>query len=129
MWKCGLSKALSQTLSNHFDVTVIPLNVELLRKKESKAAQSHLKKICDELQAFDYVNIQFEAGLYGINYKKIYQRFFKIAKSCKKLVLTMHRVDYKIKYPGCFLWKKYFKRKLPSDQTSSFQCFDQQQIR
>ncbi len=96
----GYTKALSQTLSNHFDVTVIPLNVELLRKKESKAAQSHLTKICNELQAFDCVNIQFEAGLYGINYKKIYQRFFKIAKSCKKLVLTMHRVDYQIKYPG-----------------------------
>lgn len=102
---CGnavYTKALSRALQEHFDVTVVPLNTDLLRKKDSDAAHSHIKKVCQELQAYDCVNIQFEAGLFGLNHKTITKRFYKIADSCKKLLLTMHRVDYKVQYPGCF---------------------------
>ncbi len=100
---CGIasySRTLAKGLSNHFEVTIISLNVELLRKGDSKAANVHIKRICDQLKTFDCVSIQFEEGLFGTSIRSIKKRFFAIAKSCKKLTLTMHSYYDKVKYPS-----------------------------
>lgn len=99
---CGnasYTKALVEEFSKHYDVTVVPLHVEMLRKGESAAAEMHIKKICEELKTFDCVNIQFEAGLFGSSLSSILRRFLAIGRSCKKFVLTMHRFHAKEKYP------------------------------
>lgn len=100
---CGnasYTKSIFEGLSTYYDATVIPLNVELLRKKESACAKLHIQEICKQLQNFDCVNIQFEAGLFGSDLRSIKKRFFAIAKSSKRLVLTLHRFNGKEKYPG-----------------------------
>ena len=100
---CGnasYTKALVDGLSKHYDVTVIPLKVDLLRKNERSAAESHIRTICEQLRAFDCVNIQFEAGLFGSKLSLILKRFRAIARASKKLIVTMHRFHAKEKYPG-----------------------------
>lgn len=113
---CGnasYTKALEKELSNYYDVTVISLNIELLRKGDPKIARMHIEKICEELKSFDYVNIQFEAGLFGSDIRQIKKRFFAVASACKKAVVTMHRFQTKDKYPGlAFLGKSLLRWKL-----------------
>lgn len=113
---CGnasYTRALAKGLSQHFEVTVISLNGELLRKGDAKAATLHIKRICEQLKTFDCVNIQFEAGLFGSDIRSIKKRFFVIAKACKNLTLTMHRYHAKEAYPGIvFLGKILLKAKL-----------------
>ncbi len=108
---CGnasYTTALADGLSFNYDVTVIPLNVELLRKGKAKNAWAHVQKICSQLKAFDCVNIQFEAGLFGITTSSIKKHFFAIAKASKRLVLTMHRFHDIKPYPGILFLGKTF---------------------
>lgn len=108
---CGnasYTKALCDSLSKHYIVTVIPLNVDLLRKGDSKLVWNHVKAICKQLETFDCVNIQFEAGLFGSNLSSMMKNFFAIAKASKRLVLTMHRVHGKEIYPGIIFLGKTF---------------------
>jgi glycosyltransferase involved in cell wall biosynthesis len=99
---CGnasYTKALADALSEYYDVSVISLNVELLREGSSKAVLLHVREICEKVKSFDCVNIQFESGLFGTLPKDAKKTFFPIAESCKNLVITMHRYDPKMKYP------------------------------
>lgn len=106
---CGnasYTKALASALSEHFDVTVLSLNIDLLRKGDKKAAALHIKQMCKDLRTFDCVNIQFEASLFGAKLPLIQKRFFAIAKSCKRLVLTLHRYHGKENYPDSIQFGK-----------------------
>ena len=113
---CGnasYTKALKAAFSAHFDVSVIPLNVDLLRKKDSKSAKIHIKNICKELKKYDYVNIQFEASLFGSSTTLVWKRFVKITSACKKIVLTMHRYDFTQELPNlAFIGKCLLKRNI-----------------
>ena len=100
---CGnasYTKALVKELSSYFDVTVVPLDVDLLRKGNNKRIKQHIQKTCDELRTFDCVNIQLEAGLFGGKISSIQNNFLAVAKASKKLVVTMHRYQSREKYPG-----------------------------
>jgi glycosyltransferase involved in cell wall biosynthesis len=106
---CGnasYTKALVDGLSKYFDVTVISLNVEMLRKGEIVTGDLHIQEICRRLKSFDCVNIQFEAGLFGSDLALILNRFLAIAKSSKRFVMTMHRFHAKEKYPSLKLLVK-----------------------
>ncbi len=106
---CGnasYTKVLADGLSQYYDVTVISLNVELLRRPERASAEAHIQEICQQLKAFDCVNIQFEAGLFGSNLSQMLSRFLAIAGASKRLVLTMHRFHAKEKYPTILLMVK-----------------------
>lgn len=112
---CGnasYTKALQATLAEHFDVTIIPLYTDLLRRGPSKVVSSHLKKITQEVQSFDCVNIQFEAGIFATSHSKAVERFFKIAPACKNLVVTMHRIDYHIKHPLLYPLQSFLNNNL-----------------
>ncbi|WP_220017691.1 glycosyltransferase [Candidatus Rhabdochlamydia oedothoracis] len=93
---CGnasYTKALVAAFSDHFNVSVISLNVDLLRKADPKGASAYIKILCEKLKNYDYVNIQFEAGLFGSSTALIWKRFIAITKACKRIVITMHRYD------------------------------------
>lgn len=109
---CGnasYTKALCESLSEHYTVTVIPLNVDLLRKGQAVLVRTHIKSICTQLEDFDCVNIQFEAGLFGSSLPAIKKNFFSIARASKRLVITMHRIHGKKQYPGyVYLGKTLF---------------------
>lgn len=124
---CGnasYTKALREGLARHYDVTVISLNVRLLRNESRKRIQQYLKQICEQLQSYDCVNIQFEEGLFGSSFSSIKYSFFTIAKACKKLVLTMHRVHGKMKYPNfALLGKSLLKFKLKPYVKSFLQTY------
>lgn len=100
---CGnasYTKALEKGLQKYFDVTVISLNVELIRRGDLKTVNLYIDAICRQVEMFDYVNIQFEAGLFGTDINSIKKNFFRIAKACKKTVITMHRFQMKEALPG-----------------------------
>jgi len=97
---CGnatYTNALAKEFSKHYDVQIQKLDVGLLRRPQSHSIGNlHLQAIAKELQQFDYANIQFEAGLFGIDPKKIMRRFKILAKASKNLIVTLHRYDLKV---------------------------------
>jgi glycosyltransferase involved in cell wall biosynthesis len=98
---CGnatYTNALAKEFSKHFDVHILKLEVTLLRQPQSHdLGNIHLKAMATKLQQFDYVNIQFEAGLFGVDPKKIMGRFKILANASKNLIVTLHRYDLKSK--------------------------------
>lgn len=96
---CGnasYTHVLKRAFSEHVDVSVIPLDLFLLQKTGKfyrKHADKHIAAIARKLQEFDYVNIQFEAGLYGASIPDIFRRIKILINSSKNLILTMHRID------------------------------------
>jgi glycosyltransferase involved in cell wall biosynthesis len=106
---CGnasYTKALADGLSKYYDVTVISLNVALLRSCEKDTAEVHIREVCQQLKTFDCVNVQFEAGLFGSTLPQMFSRFLAIARASKRFVLTMHRFHAKEKYPTILLMAK-----------------------
>ena len=97
--KCGnasYTHALKLEFSKFVDVTVLPLDLFLLQspyKSLKNAADRHIKRICETISTFDYVNIQFEAGLYGSRTPDILRRIKWLIDAAPNLILTMHRVD------------------------------------
>jgi glycosyltransferase involved in cell wall biosynthesis len=101
---CGnatYTEVLRKEFSKHYDVKVLRLDVRLLsntNKKIRDLADQHIRDIANEIRKFDYVNIQFEAGLYGTFPKDISRRVKWLIEASNSLILTMHRVDIKKSY-------------------------------
>lgn len=96
---CGnasYTHVLKKAFSKYVDVDVIPLDLFCLQAKSSNliyAGDKHIKNICSQVRNYDYVNIQFEAGLYGASIKHILRRIRWLIDASPNLTLTMHRVD------------------------------------
>lgn len=96
---CGnasYTHALKCAFSKYIDVDVIGLDLFLLQGTSTtlvKAGDQHIEQICEKLKNFDYVNIQFEGGLYGGRIKDILRRIKRLIDVAPNLTLTMHRVD------------------------------------
>ncbi|MDD4617391.1 MAG: glycosyltransferase [Alphaproteobacteria bacterium] len=96
---CGnatYSYALKNAFSEFVDVEVIPLDLFLLQKighVYEVLGDKHIQEIADRLSKFDYVNIQFEAGLYGRTQRLAYKRVRMLIEASNNLIVTMHRVD------------------------------------
>lgn len=74
-------------------VDCIKLNLELtnsINSKIRKKADLHIDDICEKLQKYDGVNIQFEAGLYGTLPSDIISRTLKLARANKNTSVTLH---------------------------------------
>src|SRR5207237_2506559 len=100
---CGnasYTKMLADALSAHFQVTVLPVNTNLLREKKGAKARRHIQQLCREIQTFDYVNIQHEAGLFGTDLRAMKNNFAQLAHACKNLIVTMHKYQCRMAYPG-----------------------------
>jgi glycosyltransferase involved in cell wall biosynthesis len=96
---CGnasYTHALKCAFSKYIDVDVIPLDLFLLQGISPalvKAGDWHIKEICEKISTYDYVNIQFEGGLYGGRIPDILRRIKRLIDAAKNVTLTMHRVD------------------------------------
>lgn len=96
---CGnaaFSEVLMETISKENDewsVWPVDLNLTLnqnLGRKEVRAANRDFQRIAAELKTFDAVNIQFEAGLYGILPKHVVKRLTWLLLANPKTSITYH---------------------------------------
>lgn len=98
---CGnatYTKVLRDEFAKYFSVDVLPLKVNWLvssNKALKKLAEKHIDELAILLREYDYVNIQFEAGLYGSYPETIIRRIKKLIDNSNNLIFTMHRVDIK----------------------------------
>ena len=96
---CGnasYTEVLRQGFSEYYEVDVLPLQLDILGSNASnikKIADEHIEDLAKSLKNYDYVNIQFEAGLYGNNKKDICRRMKKLINASNNLIVTMHRID------------------------------------
>ncbi len=96
---CGnatYAHVLKKEFLNYYDVDVIPLKVNLLTsevKVDRQLAEEHILDIASKVKGYDFVNIQFEAGLYGLKRKDILRRVSILVKASNSIIVTMHRLD------------------------------------
>jgi len=96
---CGnasYTEVLRREFSYYCDVEVLPLPQFLLRSQHQnviKNGDRYIDKLAERLKEFDYVNIQFEAGLFGVTKKSILKRVSKLINASTNLIVTMHRID------------------------------------
>jgi glycosyltransferase involved in cell wall biosynthesis len=108
---CGnatYTHALKNAFSRHYDVEVLPLDLFLLQSPGplfTRAGDCHIAEMCKKLKSFDYVNIQFEAGLFGSYPAEIVRRVTSLIAASKNLVFTFHRIDLPVNAP----WLQYLR--------------------
>ncbi|MBN8944225.1 MAG: hypothetical protein J0H01_32255 [Rhizobiales bacterium] len=88
--------ALKKEFEKHYDVEVLPLDLFVLQKPSRlfrRLGDRHISKLASRLKEFDYVNIQFEAGLYGATIPSMRRRILQLIDAAPNLILTMHRLD------------------------------------
>lgn len=108
---CGnatYTHVLKKEFSRHYEVEVLPLDLFLLQSSSplvARAADRHISDMCEKLRSFDYVNIQFEAGLFGTRPADIVRRVVSLIKASKSLVFTFHRIDLPVAAP----WLQYIR--------------------
>lgn len=109
---CGnatYTEVLRKGFSKYYSVDVLGLRTDILgsnKRNVSKLADCHIKEIAKKLREYDYVNIQFEAGLYGTSRANILKRVKWLIRACDNLTFTMHRVDI----ADSLLDKEYLKK-------------------
>lgn len=97
---CGnasYTHVLRNAFAKHVDVDVLPLDLFLLQNTSPNvrfAGDSHIRDIAEKLKAYDYVNIQYEAGLYGASIKDMLRRIKILIEAAPNLILTLHRVEF-----------------------------------
>lgn len=98
---CGnatYTHALKKEFLNYYDVDVIPLKVNLLTsevKSKRLLAERHILDIANKIKNYDFVNIQFEAGLFGVKRDDILRRVSILVRASSSIIVTMHRLDAK----------------------------------
>lgn len=97
---CGIA-AYTERLEKEFQkyghVDVLPLNTEVLKSNHVELlamGDALIAEIAEKLKEYDYVNIQFEAGLFGWAPERIFKRVQVILKECKNVIFTFHSVNF-----------------------------------
>ena len=96
---CGnasYTEVLRREFAKYYEVDVLSLQLDVLSSNASnirKIADEHINELAESLKNYDYVNIQFEAGLYGNNKNDILRRVKKLIEASNNLIVTMHRID------------------------------------
>ncbi|MEG3125880.1 hypothetical protein [Sphingomonas sp. GB1N7] len=108
---CGnasYTHVLKTGFSEFVDVDVLPLDLFLLQKKDKifrQAGDAHIRSIAAKLREYDYVNIQFEAGLFGKTIGDIKRRIGWLIAAAPNVILTMHRIDVEAIPRSRALWQ------------------------
>src|ERR1700743_2279591 len=95
---CGnasYTHVLKEEFAKHFDVEVVPVNFGLLANahpKASAAIKRHIRELCAKLATSDYVNIQFEAGLFGHSLANACGHVAPMIDASKNISFTVHRL-------------------------------------
>lgn len=124
---CGnatYTEVLRKEFSKYYKVDVLALRSDLLGSTKSnivRLGDKHIKNIAIKLKEYDYVNIQFEAGLYGVTRGDIFRRIKMLINSCDNLIFTMHRVDI----PESLLDKQYLKKLMSGNWIGNIKTFRQ----
>ena len=58
-----------------------------------KLGDKHIEELCQVLETYDYVNIQFEFSLFGFYAWDVLRRFKKLVQHSRNVVVTFHRVE------------------------------------
>jgi glycosyltransferase involved in cell wall biosynthesis len=96
---CGnasYAHVLRNKFSEYVHCDVIPLDLFLLQKSSpafQSAGDRHIAGIAARLAGYDYVNIQFEVGLYGAKDSVVLRRLKMLLDGCRNVVVTMHRIN------------------------------------
>jgi glycosyltransferase involved in cell wall biosynthesis len=91
----GYTRALERQLRSQAHVTVFDLDQYLLRSPHArvqKLADSHIRDIAEQLQAFDSVNIQLEYGTLGRTSRQIIRRLRRLVAAAPAVSITFHTV-------------------------------------
>jgi glycosyltransferase involved in cell wall biosynthesis len=92
---------MKENLKDYFDVTVLPIHINAAIRANPASVKKNFDDICRRLPEFDFVNIQFEGGLYGRNNKEIIKTTMRMISASNKLLITFHRTELAV-----FSWKR-----------------------
>jgi glycosyltransferase involved in cell wall biosynthesis len=96
--------AIKDFLTSCFEVEIVDLKTSELLRQEGKSyegfSEAHIDQICEKLQSFDLVNVHLELGIFGTKTEHILSRIIKICQASKRLILTVHTIDYKNSHTG-----------------------------
>jgi glycosyltransferase involved in cell wall biosynthesis len=87
---------LKKGFEKFYDVEVLGLDLFLLQRTDKafrKLGRQHIRQMAAQLKKFDYVNIQFEAGLFGSVLADIKRNVITLLRAAPNVILTMHRID------------------------------------
>lgn len=97
---CGIA-AYAERLEKEFQkyghVDVLALDTEVLKSNNEELlalGDMLISEIAEKLKEYDYVNIQFEAGLFGWTPERIFKRVQLLLKECKNVIFTFHSVNF-----------------------------------
>lgn len=102
-WKepCGIASYVSYLLpefQKYFKTDILPLKTEILQNTGSnisKMGDQLIDQIASRVSEYDYVNIHFEVGLFGVSRSQVYRRLMKIVKAAKNVIVTFHSINLK----------------------------------
>lgn len=86
---------LKEEFGKYYDVEILPVNFNLLgdfHPRARAAARQYIEGLTARLRDFDYVNIQFEAGLYGYSMIAACKNVLPLIRASRRLIFTVHRV-------------------------------------
>lgn len=94
---CGIASfaaTLKSLLDDDFEVTVAPLDPDVLKRFPKTHGDAAIRKIASEAKKYDVVNLQLEWGTLGSNAAVIVKRFKILMAGCGKLIVTLHTPIY-----------------------------------
>jgi len=98
--ECGIAYYtgyIKSELSNHFQVTVLPLEREFFssaRGPLSEQADKIIKDFAGRLGGFDVVVLQLEYGIFGPTPSKSWKRIKQIIQNAPKVIIVFHTFIY-----------------------------------
>jgi glycosyltransferase involved in cell wall biosynthesis len=94
---CGnasYTHVLKEEFSKYYDVDVIPVNFRLLANAHPKVRGSikhYIRELCGTIAQYDYINIQFEAALFGHSIQNACKNVIPMIRAARNLSFTIHR--------------------------------------
>ncbi|HET6606236.1 MAG TPA: hypothetical protein VFG62_06185 [Rhodopila sp.] len=91
----GYTRALTQQLSPHADLTVFDLDQSLLRSTHrpvQRQADRHIASIAAAFDGFDCINLQLEYGTLGRTSRQIARRLQRLVLAAPALSVTFHTI-------------------------------------
>lgn len=82
-----------------------------MHAKNSDITENYVDEICQKLEAFDFVNIHQELGLYGHSRKQFIPRIARLCHASKRLLYTVHCIqESKMGLYGNLISEVFYKR-------------------
>jgi glycosyltransferase involved in cell wall biosynthesis len=96
--QCGnasYTHVLKEEFCKHYDTDVIPINFKLLSNAHLKARpaiRQHIRELCETIERYDFINIQFESALFGYSQQNACQNVAPMIRAARNLCFTIHRL-------------------------------------